>query len=55
MKERVIRLCAQGKIAIDMRGMEYLQKEAGEDEDTAWKRLRSSVNVTDASSTRCCS
>ena len=46
MKERVIRLCAKGTIAINVRGMEYLQKEAGEDEDTAWKRLRSGVNVT---------
>ena len=40
MKERIIRLCASGDIAINLRGMEYLQVEAGEDEEAAWRRMR---------------
>jgi len=39
MKEHVLRLCAQGKIAIDLRGMEFLQTQPGENEDAAWKRM----------------
>jgi len=46
MKERIIRLCARGKVAINFRGIEYLQAQAGEDEDTAWKRLRSKLGLT---------
>jgi hypothetical protein len=40
MKEKMIRLCARGQIAINLRGMEYLQVKAGEDEESAWKRMR---------------
>ena len=40
MKERIIRLCASGLIAINLRGMEYLQVEAGEDEEAAWRGMR---------------
>jgi hypothetical protein len=39
-KEKVIRLCARGKIAINLRGIEYLQRLPGEDEELAWKRMR---------------
>ncbi|WP_247711953.1 DUF499 domain-containing protein [Qipengyuania qiaonensis] len=46
MKERILRLCAKGKIAINLRGMEYLQTQPGEDEDTAWKRLRPKLSYT---------
>lgn len=46
MKERVVRLCARGKIAINLRGLEYLQTQAGEDEDAAWRRLRAKVSYT---------
>ena len=46
MKEKIIRLCARGKVAINLRSMEYLQVQAGEDEDTAWKRLRSKLGIT---------
>jgi hypothetical protein len=46
MKERILRLCARGKLAIDSRGMEYLQALAGEDEDSAWRRLRSKMSYT---------
>jgi hypothetical protein len=44
MKERILRLCARGKIAINLRGLEYLQTHPGEDEDSAWKRLRPKVH-----------
>ncbi|MEQ1945260.1 DUF499 domain-containing protein [Mesorhizobium sp. VNQ89] len=46
MKERIVRLCARGKVAINLRGLEYLQAQAGEDEETAWKRLRPKLAFT---------
>ena len=46
MKDRILRLCALGRIAINARGMEYLQAKPGEDEDTEWKRLRSKLPYT---------
>ena len=46
MKERILRLCARGKVTINLRGMEYLQAQPGEDEDTAWKRLRPKLSYT---------
>lgn len=46
MKERILRLCARGKIAINLRGLEYLQTQPGEDEDAAWKRLRPKLSYT---------
>lgn len=46
MKERVVRLCARGKIAINLRGLEYLQTTPGEDEEAAWKRLRAKLSYT---------
>lgn len=39
-KERVLRLCAAGKIAINSRGLEMLQANPGESEDAAWIRLK---------------
>ena len=45
MKERVVRICARGDIAINLRGMEYLQVRAGEDEETAWKRMRGKLGT----------
>lgn len=46
MKERILRYCARGKVAINLRNMEYLQSNSGEDEETAWKRLRPKLSVT---------
>jgi hypothetical protein len=40
MKEKIVRLCARGEIAINLRGVEYLQAGPGEDEETAWVRMR---------------
>ena len=45
VKERIVRLCAQGLIAINLRGMEYLQVEDGETEDAAWKRMRGKLGT----------
>jgi hypothetical protein len=56
MKERIVRLCARGKIAINLRGMEYLQAQAGE---RARKPLGSGCGRTsltpDGSWTKCSS
>lgn len=46
LKERVLRLCAQGKIAINLRGMEFLQAYPGEEEEAAWRRLRPKLSFT---------
>jgi len=46
MKERLLRLCAKGKVALNVRGMEYLQTHPGEDEDSAWRRLRPKLSLT---------
>ena len=45
VKERIIRLCAKGLIAINLRGMENLQVDAGETEDMAWKRMRGKLGT----------
>lgn len=45
MKEKLIKVCARGAIAINLRGMEYLQVRGGEDEDTAWKRMRGKLGT----------
>jgi len=46
MKERILRMCALGKIAINLRGLEYLQTHPGEDEAAAWQRLRPKLSYT---------
>lgn len=46
MKERILRLCARGKIAINLRGLENLQAQPGEDEEAAWKRFRPKLSYT---------
>lgn len=45
MKERLLRTCARGEIALNLRGMEYLQVRAGEDEETAWRRMRGKLGT----------
>jgi hypothetical protein len=45
MKEKILRVCARGKIAINREGMEYLQTRPGESEEEAWKRLRSKLGT----------
>jgi hypothetical protein len=46
MKERLLRICARGKVTINLRSLEYLQVNHGEDEETAWKRLRSKLSYS---------
>jgi len=45
IKERMIRLCAKGLIAINLRGMEYLQVQDGENEEAAWRRMRGKLGT----------
>lgn len=45
VKEKIERLCAKGKIAIDLRGSQYLQAQQGEDENTAWSRVRGKLGT----------
>jgi len=45
VKERIIRLCARGKIAINLRGMEYLQRNDGESDEDAWRRMRGKLGT----------
>jgi hypothetical protein len=45
VKERVIKLCAEGRIAINVRGLEILQAEPGESSDHAWHRMKSRLGT----------
>jgi predicted metal-dependent hydrolase len=45
MKEKLLRCCARGDVAINVRNMELLQRQAGEDEETAWKRMRGKLGT----------
>ena len=45
VKERVIKLCAAGQIAINVRGLEMLQAKPGETEDDAWHRMKGRVGT----------
>ena len=39
-KEHITRICAQGKVAINLLGREMLERRAGELEDAAWQRMK---------------
>ena len=39
-KEKVLRLCATGKMAINVRGLELLQAQPGESEEACWMRIK---------------
>ena len=45
MKERIIRLCARGEIAINVRDMEHMQVRADETEESAWMRMRGKLGT----------
>jgi hypothetical protein len=45
VKERLTRLCAKGAVAINLRGMEYLQRLDGESVDDAWRRMRGKLGT----------
>jgi hypothetical protein len=42
-KERLVRVCAKGKIAINIRSLEYLQAKPGEDSDIAYNRMKAKI------------
>jgi hypothetical protein len=44
-QERILRLCSQGHVALDVRGSELLQALPGESSDTAWARMRGKVQT----------
>jgi hypothetical protein len=44
-KEYIIKLCTKEKIAINLRGMEYLQVQNDESEETAWRRMRGKLGT----------
>ncbi len=46
MKEYILKLCARGKLAIDVRSGEYLQALPGENEEEAWRRIRAKLPMT---------
>lgn len=39
-KELITRVCAQGKVAINLLGREMMERNPGETEDDAWRRMR---------------
>ncbi len=45
IKERVIRMCAEGQIAINVRGLNLLQAKPGEDADEAWNRMKGGLGT----------
>lgn len=45
VKERVIRMCAEGQIAINVRGLDLLQAKPGEDADDAWNRMKGKLGT----------
>ena len=40
IKEKLLRLCAAGKVALNVRGTEQLQAQPGETADAAWQRMK---------------
>ena len=43
IKERVVKLCAAGQIAINLRGLDLLQARPGEPYDDAWGRMKGKI------------
>jgi len=44
-KEYIVRLCARGKIEINLAGRELLSSRPGETEDAAWNRMRGKIGT----------
>lgn len=40
VKEQVLRLCSVGKLVLNLRGLELLQAQPGENEDDVWHRIK---------------
>jgi len=45
VKEKVIRMCAEGQIAINLRGLDMLQAKPGEDAEIAWTRMKGKLGT----------
>ena len=45
VKERIVRICAEGHIALDLRGLNMLQAEPAEDPDDAWHRMKGKLGT----------
>jgi hypothetical protein len=45
IKERVLRMCADGQLAINRQGLELLQARPGEDRDAAWIRMKGKLGA----------
>jgi hypothetical protein len=43
IKERVVRLCAESKIAINLRGLDLLQAKPSEGAEEAWNRMKGKI------------
>jgi hypothetical protein len=43
IKERVVKMCAAGQIAINLRGLDLLQARPGESTDDAWSRMKGKI------------
>lgn len=44
-KEKLLRVCAAGKIALNLRGMELAQANPGESEEACWLRIRGKLGT----------
>lgn len=44
-KEQIVRLCARGKIEINIAGRELLSSRPGESEDSAWNRMKGKIGT----------
>jgi hypothetical protein len=44
-KERLVRVCASGKVAINVRSLDWLQPKPGEDPESAYNRMKSKIPV----------
>jgi hypothetical protein len=44
-KEQIVRLCARGKIEINIAGRELLSSRPGESEDAAWTRMKGKIGT----------
>lgn len=45
VKERLLRMCAEGQIVINVRGLELLQARPGESADEAWQRMKGKLGT----------
>jgi hypothetical protein len=44
IKEKILRICARGKISINVRGQRFLQQNPGENSEETWMRIRGELS-----------